>query len=117
MKHTMLIGYDSTYKEKLYSFFASAMDEMGYEFIPESKDSDVAQIEQIYLVDNGCFLLAISGDEVVGSVGIRSLGNGLAELKRFYVLESYQRNGLGKSLINVAIESARKVGFNSLRLD
>jgi len=118
MKYKMMIvDYDSKYKEKLYLFFASAMEEMGYEFIPESKDSDIAQVEQTYLVDNGCFLLATSGDKVVGSIGVRKLGGGFAELKRFYVLESYQGNGIGKKLMEKSIKNARSICFHSLRLD
>ena len=113
----MITGYTPKYKARLYSFFDTVMQEMGYDFIPESKDIDITQVESAYLTLNGCFLLAISENEIVGSIGVRALESVTAELKRFYVLREYQGMGIGLNLLKSAIEHTRKTGFSSLRLD
>ena len=113
----MITGYTPKYKARLYLFFNRVMQEMGYDFIPDSKDLDITQVESMYLVPNGCFLLKIIENEVVGSIGIRVLSTGKAELKRFYVLREYQGIGIGLNLLKSAIEHTRKTGFSSLRLD
>lgn len=58
-----------------------------------------------------------AGGELVGSVAVKRLPDGAAELKRLYVRPSARGIGLGKKLATAAIERARELGYKTMRLD
>ncbi|HLY87176.1 MAG TPA: GNAT family N-acetyltransferase [Gaiellaceae bacterium] len=63
-------------------------------------------------------LLARDGAGVlIGSVAIKRLPDGTAELKRLYVRAAARGTGLGKTLAAAAVERARELGYALLRLD
>ena len=63
-------------------------------------------------------LLARDGTGVlIGSVAIKRLPDGTAELKRLYVRAAARGTGLGKTLAAAAVERARELGYALLRLD
>merc|ERR1712227_500626 len=59
-----------------------------------------------YYIDTeeNSFWVAVSGSEVAGSVGVRSLSEGVAEIKRMQVSPRFQGMGLSKKLLQVAID-------------
>lgn len=57
------------------------------------------------------------GGDLVGSVAIKRLPDGAAELKRLYVRAPARGTGLGKTLAAAAVERARELGYTLLRLD
>jgi putative acetyltransferase len=54
---------------------------------------------------------------LVGSVAVKRLPDGTAELKRLYVRQSARGTGLGRTLAAAAVERARERGYTLLRLD
>lgn len=65
----------------------------------------------------GVLLLAEADGEPAGCVGLRTLPDGAAEMKRLYVRPAYQGRGLGRCLAAEVIASARAAGRAVLRLD
>jgi ribosomal protein S18 acetylase RimI-like enzyme len=65
----------------------------------------------------GCLLVASSGNEFVGCVGLRDIGDGVCEMKRLFVLSAFQGKGVGRLLANAIIDEARGLGFRMMRLD
>lgn len=112
-----IIPYKPELANGFISFFETVMTEMGYKFIPRTKDCDLVSIENTYQKNRGCFLLAIDAGEIFGSIGIRALADDIAELKRFYILQNHQKRGHGFLLLNQALKNARNAGFSSIRLD
>jgi putative acetyltransferase len=55
--------------------------------------------------------------ELVGSVAVKRLPDGAAELKRLYVRPAARGTGLGKTLAATAVERARELGYETIRLD
>ncbi len=55
--------------------------------------------------------------ELVGSVAVKHLPDGDAELKRLYVRPAARGTGLGKTLAAAAVERARELGYKTIRLD
>ncbi len=57
------------------------------------------------------------GEEVVGSVALRELDGAARELKRMYLRPEQRGRGLGKQLLDVALDYARRSGAGAIRLD
>ena len=111
-----VVDFSESYHRDFLRFFQAVMDELGHSLDLNSKDRDLQNIRSAYVQDRGCFLLAVSDEQVVGSVGIRKLTEGVAELKRLYVLSKYRGKGIGRYLCQEAL--GRCTGhFRSVRLD
>lgn len=71
----------------------------------------------IYAPPHGVFLLAWSGADLAGGVGVRRLEPGVCEMKRLYVYDRFKREGIGRRLCVELIDEARKLGYERMRLD
>jgi len=65
----------------------------------------------------GTLLLGIAGKEAAGCVAIRPLAENFCEMKRLYVRPAWRSTGLGKRLVEAALEDARRAGHRFVRLD
>src|SRR5919205_429473 len=61
--------------------------------------------------------VAVDADAVVGSVALRDLGDATLELKRMYLRPDQRGRGLGRQLLNVALDWARANGVRIIQLD
>ena len=81
-------------------------------------DDEVARLPGAYGPPHGGLLLLTADDgRAAGMVGVRSLGDGIAEMKRLFVRPAWQGRGYGRRLTLAAIAHARECGFSCLRLD
>jgi ribosomal protein S18 acetylase RimI-like enzyme len=103
--------------QNLMRFLNSVLTDMGYEFLPDQKDSDIRDIESVYLLNHGAFHVLEIHRQISGSVGVRRFSDDIAELKRLYVSREHRSKGFGHALCLAAIEDARKLGYRFLRLD
>ena len=62
-------------------------------------------------------LVARDGQEIVGCVALRPLGEGACEMKRLYVRTPARGSGTGRRLIEASIVKARELGYATIRLD
>lgn len=65
----------------------------------------------------GAFLLAEEDGAWVGCVGVRRSSEGIAEMKRLYIVPAARRRGAGRLLALGAMDAARELGYARLRLD
>jgi len=65
----------------------------------------------------GTLLLGIAGKEAAGCVAIRPLAENFCEMKRLYARPAWRSTGLGKRLVEAALEDARRAGHRFVRLD
>ncbi|MFZ5571549.1 MAG: GNAT family N-acetyltransferase [Thermodesulfobacteriota bacterium] len=80
-------------------------------------EAELNSLPVMYGPPRGALLLASVGGDFVGCVGLRDLGEGIAEMKRMYVLPSFQGKGIGKALTDRFIETATDLGYTAVRLD
>jgi GNAT superfamily N-acetyltransferase len=94
------------------SLVADTLREFGFEPDPEF-DSDLEDPAATY----AALWVVVDGDDVVGSVALRDLGDGALELKRMYLRPTHRGLGLGKQLLATALEWARANGARVVKLD
>jgi GNAT superfamily N-acetyltransferase len=80
-------------------------------------DDEVASLPGKYAPPDGRLYLAYDGDEPVGCIGLRSLGDGVCEMKRLYLRDVARGKGLGVALIEKVISDAVEIGYSKMRLD
>lgn len=71
----------------------------------------------IYSEPEGCILLALKENQVIGIVALKKLTEESCEMKRLYVKPSFRGLGLGKRLAKAIEIEAIKKGYKSLKLD
>lgn len=75
---------------------------------------------ELFQQENAYFWLAIVGQEIIGTCGIfptKGLPNGCIELVKFYIKSTYRGKGLGKKLMEISLDKAREIGFESVYLE
>jgi ribosomal protein S18 acetylase RimI-like enzyme len=71
-----------------------------------------------YAPPTGAILLAEHTDEPVGVVAVQPLDeDGVCEMKRLYVVPEHRGSGIGRALAEAILDVARKLGYDTMRLD
>ena len=91
---------------------AAVLPEFGFQEDPEI-DADLADPASHY----GAVWVALHQGEVVGSIAMRKLADGSAELKRMYVRPGLRGLGLGRRLLDTGLGWAREQGASRVVLD
>lgn len=80
-------------------------------------EQELANLPGKYAPPSGRLLVARSDAGLAGTVALRSLGDGICEMKRLFVREAYRGQGLGRQLVSRILDEARKTGYQRMRLD
>ncbi len=83
----------------------------------QSFDAEINQLDQMYGPPAACLLLVTADGDAVGVAGVRHFEPGVSELKRMYIKPAFRGLGIGQSLLQKAILSARTMGYSLMRLD
>ncbi len=90
--------------------------EFGISFDIEAMlEHDLASQE--FVPPGGALLIAYDAGVPAGCVCLRTIGPGLAEVKRLYVPPAHRRRGIGRRLATAVVAQARAAGCGTLRLD
>jgi putative acetyltransferase len=68
-------------------------------------------------LERGAFLVAEAEATAAGAVGITPGANGRCEMNRLWIRPEFRRSGLGRTLCEVALATAREIGFRHMTLD
>ena len=106
-------------QSELEVFLQAMCESRGQKFDPTGRQSDIRNIEAVYQGDGGDFWVLQSAGSIVGSIALKVVDREkrIGEIKRYFVLPSFQGQGLGRSLIGHAIDVAVGNGLERLRLD
>lgn len=111
---TALTTADYDTGKKLFLEYAESL---GFSICFQNFEQELADIQIQYGAPNGCLLLVNDGELTVGCVGVRRWEGDIAELKRMYLRPSTRGQGMGRRLLDSALEHARQLGYRSIRLD
>jgi putative acetyltransferase len=80
-------------------------------------EEELMQLKTMYGTPEGGIILCKAENEFIGCAGIRKIDNDIAELKRMFIKPAYQKQGIGKELLQKAVELATNLNYNIIRLD
>lgn len=103
--------------EIVRDLFREYAEAIGTDLEYQGFTAELAALPAPYIPPRGSLLIAFLDGGVAGCVGMRPIGEAIGEMKRLYVRPAYRRRGLGKHLVEAAIQSARHAGYRELRLD
>ena len=86
---------------------------------PNGKDQDLNDIENSYLADNGFFGVVVNTETnlVVGCFGLFQVNQQICELRKMYLLKELRGKGLGKFILDTAIQIAREKHYIKIVLE
>ncbi|MFC2953520.1 GNAT family N-acetyltransferase [Marinicaulis aureus] len=101
--------------EKVRALIFTVLDEYGLEPAPKTTDKDLSDLESFYA--GGLFdVLETPAGDIIGTVGLLPMGDGVAELRKMYLKQSARGRGHGKRLLTHAIKQAKELGFRRIEL-
>lgn len=80
-------------------------------------EDELSNLNRLYGSPHGFLLLAREGGEACGCVAVRSMERDICEMKRLYVKPRKRGLSIGRSLVQMAINRARKMGYGKMVLD
>src|SRR5690349_10930910 len=105
------------------ALFSEYAQSLGFSLAYQDFESELAGLPGKYAPPTGAILLARSGAEAAGCVGLRQLEPGICEMKRLYVRPAFRAvrmadgNSIGRALAFGIVALARERGYGRLRLD
>lgn len=102
--------------KNLFIEYANSLD---FDLHFQNFNKELEEINIQYNKPDGGLILIIdtqSGEEV-GCAGIRRSEEKIAELKRMFIRKEHRTKGLGKKLLQKAIELSKEFGYEKIRLD
>ncbi|MFZ9028463.1 MAG: GNAT family N-acetyltransferase [Crocinitomicaceae bacterium] len=75
---------------------------------------------ELFQKEGSVYFVALDEGKIVGGCGIfptLGLPNGMSELVKLYLLDTYRGRGIGKELMLKSIEFAKNYGYDSLYLE
>ena len=80
-------------------------------------EKELAGLPGDYAPPTGRLWLAFHEEKLAGCIALRTLGDGISEMKRLYVRPDFRGQGLGRLLAERLIDEARSLGYTKMRLD
>ncbi len=91
---------------------------LGVDLCFQGFEDELAGLPGDYVAARGGALLVLDGDGgLIGCVGVRRIDETTCELKRLYLRPGARGGGLGRRLLEAAVDRARTLGYRAMRLD
>ncbi|WP_341897750.1 GNAT family N-acetyltransferase [Ferrovibrio terrae] len=100
---------------RLFTAYAQSLD---FSLCFQGFDEELASLPGKYApAVKGALLLGKRDGVAIGVVGLRDLGDGIAEMKRLYIDPAGRGLNAGRRLTDAVLAAARGFGYRAIRLD
>ncbi len=104
--------------DALRALIFGILHEYGLPPSPDGTDADLSDVEAAYARQGGWFEVLLGADQSpVGSVGLFPLRPGTWELRKMYLAAAERGRGLGRALLQRAMDEARRRGAVRITLE
>jgi len=118
LSHLTIRSATNDDRERVAELVFGVLGEFGLEADPITTDADLKNIEANYLERGGMFeVIEDRYAHLLGSFGLYPLTKKTCELRKMYFIPSARGLGLGKYVLQRAIERARELGFKEIVLE
>ena len=103
--------------KNLSEMFRRYEQDLGFDLQFQNFSEELTSLEKMYGEPNGAAFLLMTDDKPVGCIAVRQLEGNIAEIKRMFIEKPWRGKGFGNSLLEKALEAAKKLGYKKARLD
>jgi ribosomal protein S18 acetylase RimI-like enzyme len=100
-------------KELILEYIKWLNQDLSYQNI----DDELLYFPEKYKEPFGTFIIAKTGENVIGCVGLKRFDLKTCEMKRLYVHDNFKGKGIGKKLTERIIEEAKTKNYEKMWLD
>jgi len=100
----------------LIDVIALVYEQYGFVFEEDVETPDLVRFDGEYGRGDGVCLVARRTGSVVGGICVSARGPARAEIRRFYLLREHRGSGIGRRLLEAAIEWCRRNGRSEIEL-
>jgi N-acetylglutamate synthase-like GNAT family acetyltransferase len=104
--------FEKVMQSLVTDFYEKCLPESGRKFEPEGVHKCLTEIEKTF----DYFLCLFNEGAVIGTIAVNRMDEKKCELRSVYLLEKYQRKGLGSKMMQESIDYAREFGFHEMYL-
>jgi putative acetyltransferase len=104
-------------EKEIFELVKTVLTDYGLDMDPDGTDKDISDINKSYFRNGGWFSVIESQERIVGSYGIFRIDENVCELRKMYLLKEYQGKGLGKLMMEEALQKAKELGYNEMILE
>ena len=112
-----LIRYQPEHRELMLALHRSAIVGFTLGMSQQDDEADLMAIEQVYLHDDGEFLIGFIDERLVAMGGFQRLSDTAAELRRMRIKRELQGRGYGAQLLRELERIAYRSGVRTLCLE
>jgi putative acetyltransferase len=102
---------------KIMNLVSLVLSDYGLKTNPQVTDKDLSDLEHYYFNNKGWFAVIEIDNEIVGSYGICKIDTQTCELRKMYLKSDFQGQGLGRLMIENAIQRAKELGYTTIVLE
>jgi len=103
--------------EAVCALFREYEKSLSFSLAFQGFEAELASLPAPYIPPRGSLLVAKSGFDYLGVVGLKPLSVETAKIKRLYVVPEARGCGVGRMLLTRIIDDARLKGYQRVRLD
>ncbi len=102
---------------KAKELFQEYAESLGFDLCFQNFDQELDDFPGQYFPPMGRLFLALSENQPIGCVGLRSFEKGICEMKRLYVRQDFRGKKAGRFLAEATIKASKVIRYEIMRLD
>ena len=105
--------YEAQYQNRLLQFLEICLPQSDRKFEPDGRHKMYRNVTGYF----EHFWCLFDGEDMIGTAALKTLDSGRCDLQALYLLEKYDKKGLGRRLLNTVLQKARQDGYGEIYLD